>query len=247
MTKLRFLSRDNTMTMRRALEVGETRRTISTGSATLDVLVDGGLRTGEVVEVFGGSNTGKTQLGMQAAISSYAQGSTTAFVDTEGQFRPERLASICKARALDPDPILRSVFAIRAESVSRQASATTGIRDDPALENCKLVVIDTLSKNFSLEYPGAKATGQRQTVLGAYLNATARFAFMEDWAVLLLNRVASVGTEGAEREVDVGGETVRHFCQKVVHLRRSGDFVMASRADLLGPEVRLRIGEGGLV
>lgn len=247
MTEFPLLSSDRRMTMRRALEVSDARSTFSSGSETLDSLLGGGFRTGELTEVFGASNTGKTQLGMQAAISAASLGHTCAFVDTEGQFRPERLASICDERGVDAEHVLASVYAIRAENTARQLEAVAKLRTDEGPHNCKMVIVDTLTKNFTLEYPGSKMVGRRQTLLGAYLNQLARDAYIWDSAVIALNRVTAVTVEGNDLEIDIGGETVRHFMQKVVYLRRSADFVMASRPDLSGREMKARITNRGLV
>jgi RecA/RadA recombinase len=235
------------MTMRQALELDGRRVTFSSGSTTLDGVLEGGFRTGELVEVFGASNTGKTQLAMQSAISVASQArASVAFIDTEGQFRPERLSSICVNRDVDPATVLPRVYSVRAENTRRQVEAIARLRREKELSNCKMVIVDTLTKNFTLEYAGSKMAGKRQTALGAYLNRLSRDAYLHDRAVVLLNRVASVGSDGNEREVDIGGETVRHFAQKVVYLRRSGEFVMASRADENGAEVRTKITDSGL-
>ncbi len=247
MTELPLGENERTMTLRRALEVAGARTTFSSGSETLDSMLRGGFRTGELVEVFGASKTGKTQLAMQAAISAVSRGFTCTFVDTEGQFRPERLASICDVRGVDAEKVLASVYSIRAESTRRQLQAIAKLRADEGPPNCRMVIVDTLTKNFTLEYPGSKMVGRRQTALGAYLNQLARDAYFRDRAVIALNRVTAVSVEGNDLEVDIGGETVRHFMQKVAYLRRSGDFVMASRPDLNGPETRVRITDEGLV
>lgn len=213
----------------------------------MDGLLDGGFKTGEVVEVFGASNTGKTQLAMQTAITVTASGFSCTFVDTEGQFRPERIASISAGRNADAQKSLAAIYSIRAETTERQFETIVRLRTEPGLAGCKLVVVDTLTKNFTLEYPGSRMVGRRQTMLGAYLNRLSRDAYQRDRAVIALNRISAVTAEGSDKEVDIGGETVRHFAQKVLYLRRSGDFVMASRPDLHGPEVRTRMTEKGLV
>jgi DNA repair protein RAD51 len=240
-------SKDGPITLRKALELDSTRTTFSSGSDTIDGLLGGGFRTGELVEVFGASNTGKTQLAMQSAISVASKGFACAFIDTEGQFRPERLASICINRGVDPSKVLPAVYSVRAESTRRQTEAISSLARDNALGNCKMVVVDTLTKNFTLEHAGARMVGKRQAALSVYLNTLSRDAYLHDRAVVLLNRVASVVTDGNDREVDIGGETVRHYAQRVLHLRRSGTFVMASRPDERGEEVRTRITDLGLV
>lgn len=246
MSETRQRKRTSAMTMRQALELDGKRVTFPSGSAALDGLLEGGFKTGEMVEVFGASNTGKTQLAMQSAISVSSQGFACVFIDTEGQFRPERLSSICASRGVDPAKVLPAVYSVRAESTRRQVQAIATLRKEKELSGCKMVIIDTLTKNFTLEYGGSRMAGKRQTALGAYLARLARDAYLHDRAVVLLNRVASVGAEGNDREVDIGGDTVRHFAQKVVYLRRSGEFLMASRPDQKGHEVRTKITDGGL-
>jgi RecA/RadA recombinase len=234
------------MSLGYALDLAKRRSVFSSGSKAVDGLLGGGFRTGETVEVFGASNTGKTQLAMQSTLDPVSQGYTAAFIDTEGTFRPERLARMAENRGMDPDRVLSRVFFVRAESTVQQREA---LRTSQKLEACKFVAIDTITKNFSLEYGGTKMAARRQAALGAHLNRLSWDAFAHDRAIILTNRVASVGdpaTGTANREVDIGGETLRHAVQKVLHLQRRGDLVHAS---LLGPEARAvdtRISEIGM-
>src|ERR1700733_12091492 len=86
-----------TMSLREAVELDGTRLSFSSGSGALDRLLGGGFRTAEMVEVFGASGTGKSQLAIQSAVSAASAGYSCAYVDCEGQFRPERLSSICES------------------------------------------------------------------------------------------------------------------------------------------------------
>jgi len=225
------------MTLREALERDARRTTFSSGSDALDRLLGGGFRTGEMVEVFGASRTGKTQLAIQAALSAASAGSTCAYVDTEGQFRPEKLASIAEARGVDAAGVLSMVYRVRAPSTEEQVSAIALAVRDGSLRACRMVVVDTVTKNFSLEFGGARLMADRQSALGSYLNRLARDAYANDRAVLLLNRVATVG-RGAEeggagaREVGIGGETLRRFVQRSLRLRRWGGDAGAVRASI---------------
>jgi DNA repair protein RadA len=233
------------MSLKRTLEFARRRSLFSSGSASVDNLLDGGLKTGEMVEVYGASNTGKTQLAMQSTLSAVAEGHTAAFVDTEGTFRPERLAPMAEARGVDPDKALARVYSIRAEDTEQQVQAMEKIRKTPELSGCRMVVVDTVTKNFTLEYGGSRNAVRRQTLLSQYLNALVRDAYIEDRAVLLTNRVASVGIDANSTEVDIGGDTLRNSIQKVVHLRKSGGRIYLSRVDEDRPEVSSRITEAG--
>jgi RecA/RadA recombinase len=234
------------MSLRYALELARRRSVFSSGSKAIDGLLGGGFRTGESVEVFGPSNTGKTQLAMQATLSPVAKGHTAAFIDTEGTFRPERLARMAEIRGLDADLVLSRVFFVRAETTTQQKAA---LRNTQKLEDCRMVAVDTVTKNFTLEYGGAKMAVRRQAALSAYLNRLDWDAFARDRAVILTNRVASVGgpaTGTVSRDVDIGGDTLRRGVRKVLQLQRRGDQVHATLVGTEGREAETRITESGL-
>ncbi|VDK38540.1 unnamed protein product [Taenia asiatica] len=91
------------------------RRFISTGFSQLDSLLNGGLMTGEITEVFGASAVGKTLICHSAAaaavISSHllqpdtpppespmeARGPTVLYLDTKGEFDATRLRNIIRS------------------------------------------------------------------------------------------------------------------------------------------------------
>ncbi|RLI85024.1 MAG: DNA repair protein RadB, partial [Archaeoglobales archaeon] len=66
---------------------------ISTGSRCLDNLLEGGVETGTVTQIFGASGTGKTSICLMIANSAVNQGYKVAYIDTEG-LSPERVNQI---------------------------------------------------------------------------------------------------------------------------------------------------------
>lgn len=211
-----------------ALKVSRSLGWLETGSATLDVLLGGGLGEGKITEVFGASNTGKTQLAVQACVMAAARGWRSVYVDTESTFRPERVEEIAESRGVEARTALESVYSVRARNVRGQVGVLQRMRDDPRVMSAKLVVVDTVTKNFTLEFPGREGTGRRQGALGAYLNRLAVDAYLRRRVVLLTNRVASVPGVADGKEVDLGGLTLRRFVSRSVRLRREGGSVLAS-------------------
>jgi DNA repair protein RAD51 len=73
---------------------------LTTGSTELDKILGGGMETGSMTELFGEFRTGKTQLCHTLAVTCQLpmdQGGgegKALYIDTEGTFRPERLAEI---------------------------------------------------------------------------------------------------------------------------------------------------------
>lgn len=190
--------------------------------------MEGGYRAGEIVEVFGESKTGKTQLAIQAVLSAASSRLGAVFVDTEGTFRPERLAKMSELRGEDPKAVLSRVFSIRAETTARQIESVSMMQNDPRVAGSKMLVVDTVSKNFSVEFGGERRLKLRQSLLSVYVNKLARDAVLNDRAVLLTNRVASRASFGRRSEVAVGGRSLRRFVTKAIHLTRRGTVVDAT-------------------
>ncbi|XP_021364527.1 DNA repair protein RAD51 homolog 1-like [Mizuhopecten yessoensis] len=75
---------------------------VSTGSKELDKLLQGGIETGSITEIFGEFRTGKTQICHTLAVTcqlpiDMGGGEGKAlYVDTEGTFRPERLLAVAE-------------------------------------------------------------------------------------------------------------------------------------------------------
>lgn len=216
------------------------RLTIPSGSRAIDTLTEGGYRTGEIVEVFGESKTGKTQLAMQAALSAAMDGLGAVFVDTEGTFRPERVERMAEVRGQDPRKILSRVYAIRAETTTTQIEAIAKMRDDSRVAQSKLLVVDTVSKNFSVEFGGEKRLKVRQSLLGLYANKLARDAVLHDRAVLLTNRVALGMAYGGPKVIALGGQSLRRFVSRSIQLTRHGTEVSATLLSRDGPARTLR-------
>ena len=78
---------------------------VSTGSKELDKLLQGGIETGSITELFGEFRTGKTQLchtlcvTCQMPLEAGGAEGKALYIDTEGTFRPKRLRSIAETRA----------------------------------------------------------------------------------------------------------------------------------------------------
>ena len=75
---------------------------VTTGSKELDKLLQGGIETGSITELFGEFRTGKSQLCHTLAVTCQlpidmggAEGKCL-YIDTEGTFRPERLLAVAE-------------------------------------------------------------------------------------------------------------------------------------------------------
>ena len=188
----------------------------STGSKGVDLLLGGGVRVGTLALLFGRSNSGKTQLAMQAAMMAAQRGRRALFVDTEGSFRPERIEEMARSRGWEPGGILDRIVFVRSDSAPEQMETVRRMGARPATAECELVVVDTLTRNFTVELPGRKNMSSRQAALNVHLSEMARDAYLHGRAYLLTNRV----TFGNDRDVGIGGKTVEQLVHCSLALER---------------------------
>jgi meiotic recombination protein DMC1 len=116
-------------TFKTGLEVKEKRKSVihlTTGSTALDKILGGGIETASITELFGEFRTGKTQLAHTLCVTSQlsfemhgGQGKVI-YVDTEGNFRPERIESIAERFGLDVEQTLDNIIICRVFSHEEQ-------------------------------------------------------------------------------------------------------------------------------
>jgi DNA repair protein RAD51 len=152
---------------------------ISSGSETLDTLLGGGIRSGMITDVYGESGSGKTQLCFTLAVNCIKNGGKVMFVDTAGTFRPERIMEIGGLRN-----VLEKITYLRALVTLDQINAILKIAD---LEP-QLVIIDTVTGLFSVEYSGPS----RHLAVMKHLRSLAMAAMASRCAVVVTNMVRSV-------------------------------------------------------
>jgi len=108
---------------RTGTEVREQRKRcikITTGAKTFDAILGGGVESGSITEAYGEFRTGKTQLSHTLAVTcqlGFDQGGGQGkciYLDTEGNFRPERIEKIAERFGLDADATLDNIIVARA-------------------------------------------------------------------------------------------------------------------------------------
>jgi len=204
---------------------------LSTGSSAVDAILKGGIETGSITEIFGEFRTGKTQLCHTLCVTTQLgvdQGGAAAkvlYVDSEGTFRPERLAEILPRWGLDEAQVLNNVVYARAYNSEQQHEI---LRESCAiLANSRfgLVIVDSVTALFRTDYQGRGELADRQMALGRFLRLLQRMADEFGVAVVLTNQVtAEVGgmsfMPGAPQHKPIGGHVLAHAAQTRLSLRK---------------------------
>jgi DNA repair protein RadA len=195
----------------------------TSGSEAIDRLLGGGFRAGRLIQVYGRSGSGKSQLAMQASLFAAWNGRRVLYIDSEGSFRPERMEEMAEARGWDAKSLLEKVVYARVDSSSEQMETIRAMPSRAATASCGLVVIDTLTRNFTVELPGRSNLSSRQGALDVHLSEMSRDSCINQRAYLLTNRV----TFGPTADVGIGGRTVDQLVHDSIRLEREGNEVRA--------------------
>ncbi|KFU94305.1 DNA repair protein RAD51 4, partial [Chaetura pelagica] len=142
---------------------------LSTGSPSLDQLLDSGLYTGEVTELMGAPGSGKTQvcLGIAASVSLGLK-QHVVFLDSTGGFTASRLHQMLRARAEDEGEqleALQRVQVVRVFHVYETLRALQELRDPSSFQvvsstaPLKIVVVDSVSAVLSPLLGGKQSEG----------------------------------------------------------------------------------------
>lgn len=155
---------------------------LSTGSKELDKLLQGGIETGSITEVFGEFRTGKTQLCHQLAVTcqlpiDMGGGEGKAlYIDTEGTFRPERLLAIAERYGLSGSDVLDNVAYARAYNTDHQTQLLVQASAMMTETRYALIIVDSATALYRTDYSGRGELSERQMHMAKFLRTLHRIA-----------------------------------------------------------------------
>lgn len=193
-----------------------TVRMIPTGCGSLDKLLNGGLRQGEVALVYGEAETGKTCLAIQCAANATRLGFKVIFVDADGTFSPRRLAQITGP---DLNEVAPNITVVNPTTFQEQALAIDRL-DEYLTPQVGLVVVDTVNSLYRAEIDELKErTFKLNRELGRQLACLAEVANTRRVAVFITSQVRNVFLEGYVAVEPVGTRVLRFWSDAVLNLK----------------------------
>jgi len=193
-------------------------------NSPIDVLLDGGVRTGLVTHVYGPAGCGKTTLALQLSISAALHGYDVIYYDTEEAFPATRLRQMLGDGK--DTLIMQRITVSQPISFDKQHNcflrlATKGGKSW-GLQDLRVAIVDTITKHYRTEYtikPHVKVFRKlAEQQLPALLKAARKF----DIAVLLLNQVSS-DISNARILKPVGGDAISRASKYEVKLEKEED------------------------
>nr|AIW60888.1 RAD51 [Schmidtea mediterranea] len=203
---------------------------LTTGSKEFDKLLQGGVETGSITEIFGEFRTGKTQICHSLAVTCQlpvdlggGEGKCL-YIDTEGTFRPERLLAVAERYGLSGTEVLENVAYARAYNTDHQNELLVQAAAMMSESRYALLVVDSATALYRTDYSGRGELSARQMHLARFLRALLRLADEFGVAVVITNQVvaqvdgASMFT--ADPKKPIGGNIMAHASTTRLYLRK---------------------------
>lgn len=211
---------------------------ISTGAKNLDELLGGGIETWAITEFYGEFGSGKTQLchtlccNVQLSREKNGLDGAAIYVDTEGTFRPERIAEIATARGMDPEAILKKIIVARAYNSAHQELIVKELGRVIEANKAKLVIVDSAVAHYRAEFLGRGTLAERQQRLNRFMHHILRIAEIYNVAVVVTNQVQSApDSYFGDPTRATGGHVVAHTSTYRIYFRKAGKNRIARMMD----------------
>ncbi|KAH7390867.1 DNA recombination and repair protein Rad51, partial [Phaeosphaeria sp. MPI-PUGE-AT-0046c] len=184
-----------------------------------------------ISEIFGEFRCGKTQMSHTMSVIAQlpkdmggAEGKV-AYIDTEGTFRPERIAQIAERFGVDPETTQDNITYARAVNSEHQMELLNKVAEFFVGNEYRLLIIDSIMALFRVDYTGRGELNERQQKLNQFLSKLTHVAEEFNVAVLLTNQVqsdpgASALFASADGRKPVGGHILAHASATRILLRK---------------------------
>jgi DNA repair protein RAD51 len=202
---------------------------ITSGSKELDTLLGGGFESNSITELFGEFRTGKTQICHTLCVTcqlprNEGGGEGKAiYIDTEGTFRPEKLAPIAERFGLDPKEVIENVFYARAYNSDHQNRLLLQVCALMCEQKFSLLIVDSATALYRTDYTGRGELSNRQMSLAKFLRNLQKIADEHKVVVVITNQVVATvdgNAFGGNDKKPIGGHIMAHACQTRLYLKK---------------------------
>jgi len=187
---------------------------VSSGSAVIDRLLNGGYEKDIITTIYGPAGSGKTTMCLLCSISVTHKGKKVIFIDTEGGFSVERL------RQLEghTDNVLKNILILKPTSFEEQNKVFGNVRQ-MVNEKIGLIVVDTISMLYRIECGKKKDFKAVNNEMGIQISLLTEITRKKNIPVLLTNQVYSDFSEPNSVKM-VGGDILRYSSKCLIELEK---------------------------
>lgn len=218
------------------IKINEQKRPLlTTGVASLDNILFGGIEGGVITELAGEYGSGKTQLCHQLAVTvqlptgKRGLDGSTLYVDTENTFSYSRIENIAKRFNLDVDKVLEKIIVAKVFNTEHQIYIIREARSKIKEYNIKLVIVDSVINHFRSEYTGRETLAIRQQKLNSHMHDLMRLAEIFMIPVVITNQIVSSPDTFTQSKHPAGGNVVAHVSSIRIMLEKQRGNIRIAR------------------
>ncbi|XP_076785614.1 DNA repair protein RAD51 homolog 1 isoform X2 [Arvicanthis niloticus] len=179
---------------------------ITTGSKELDKLLQGGIETGSITEMFGEFRTGKTQICHTLAVTCQPK---SLLFSRYGLSGSDVLDNVAYARGFNTDHQTQLLYQASAMMVESRYA---------------LLIVDSATALYRTDYSGRGELSARQMHLARFLRMLLRLADEFGVAVVITNQVVAqvdgAAMFAADPKKPIGGNIIAHASTTRLYLRK---------------------------
>ncbi|CAL9134765.1 unnamed protein product [Musa textilis] len=170
---------------------------ITSGARELDKILEGGIETGSITEIYGEFRSGKTQLchtlcvTCQLPLDQGGGEGKALYIDAEGTFRPQRLLQIAERFGLNGADVLENVAYARAYNTDHQSRLLLEAASMMVEARFALMIVDSATALYRTDFSGRGELSARQMHLAKFLRSLQKLADEFGVAVVITNQVVA--------------------------------------------------------
>ena len=205
-----------------------------------DILIDG-ISDGTITDIFGFRGTGKTQMALQISLNLLKDEKTVLFVDTTGEFRPERLLEILKNRNLD-NSLLNRLKIARVTNTQEQIDLIQKIKNT---NDVAMLIIDNVADLFSFEYSKKEQFNLQYQKFMNYMHDLAQLAINKKIPIVITNQLMNAN----DSEYEKMNYSISNYTHQKIKLEKQRDHYQATILSPFSQKIRFfyKIKKMGLV
>jgi DNA repair protein RadB len=187
---------------------------VSTGTAAMDWLLEGGFEKGVITTIYGPGGSGKTNL-LLLFISNSLKGQKVIYVDTEGSFSVTRFIQICK----DYKRALEKITFLKPTNFKEQEDAISKL-EGLVKKEIGAIIVDSLTMLYRVEMDDEDSRTTNKSLV-SQMRTLLELARKNDIPVVITSHVYA-DFEDKDKVNVVGGTIVKNMSKCLIEIKKSG-------------------------
>ena len=190
---------------------------ISSGTQTMDWLLDGGYEKDILTCIYGPPGSGKTNLALLCIVNSVlASKKKVVYIDTEGNFSVARFKQLCPQAY---EEALAQIIFLRPINFEEQATAFEKLRSIVDERKIGLIVLDSAAMLYRLELGRNRDVYSVNREFGVQLSYLTEIARRKHIPVIVTNQIYADFDDNNNTKI-VGGDILRYASKCLIELKR---------------------------